>query len=170
MLGLVKMQSLIFYSRYYLIIILLGMLNNNIHAKTIIGWTEKVQIADTNFFLGAKIDTGADTTSIHAKILAQYNVDNEKWIKFQLDNGEGDNIVFEKKILKYAKIKRKIEGRIERPVILMPICLGSVVRNIEVNLSNRSNFEYPMLIGKNMLRKKFLVDVALKNTIAPNCK
>jgi len=162
-------QSSRLKNNIYLLMILFFILNGSTYAKTIIGWTEIVQIDGSNLSLEAKIDTGADITSIHSEILAQYNFNDEKWIKFQIDNGKDGKIVFEKKLLRFAKIKRKQEGILKRPVVLMSICMGSVVRDIEVNLSNRSNFEYPMLIGKNMLRKKFLVDVALKNTIVPNC-
>ena len=40
----------------------------------------------------------------------------------------------------------------QRPVIEMPICLGEEERTIEVNLTDRSTFSYPLLIGASAMR------------------
>ena len=40
-----------------------------------------------------------------------------------------------------------------RPVIEMDICVGDELKNIEVNLTDRSAFEFPLLIGSSALKE-----------------
>lgn len=47
----------------------------------------------------------------------------------------------------------------ERAVISLPIRIGQKTVTVETTLTNRQNLEFPMLIGRNLLRKGFLVDV-----------
>lgn len=50
-----------------------------------------------------------------------------------------------------------------RPVIELDICMGSALRSIEVNLTDRSAFQYPLLIGSEALKRfDALVDPSLK--------
>jgi hypothetical protein len=58
-----------------------------------------------------------------------------------------------------VRIKRKEGGYVERPVIRFSFCIAGDVVTGEVNLAQRSHFEYPVLIGRNMLHKRgILVD------------
>ena len=41
----------------------------------------------------------------------------------------------------------------KRPVVDLEMCLGNVKRTVEVNLTDRSNFNYPLLIGAKALRE-----------------
>ena len=51
----------------------------------------------------------------------------------------------------------------DRPVIELDICMGSAMRSIEVNLTDRSAFQYPLLIGSEALKRfDALVDPSLK--------
>ena len=50
-----------------------------------------------------------------------------------------------------------------RPVIALDICMGTALRSIEVNLTDRSTFQYPLLIGSEALKRfDALVDPSLK--------
>ena len=50
-----------------------------------------------------------------------------------------------------------------RPVIALDICMGTALRSIEVNLTDRSAFQYPLLIGSEALKRfDALVDPSLK--------
>lgn len=138
--------------------------------KQSIGWLESVTINDHELKLQAKIDSGATTSSIHAKIIKKFTRDGKKWIRFRVKNKRGQEIILEKRIQRYVKIKRKLMFSIKRPVIKLGICLGKVFRELEVNLADRKNFLYPMLIGRNYLKGYFLVDSELKFTTKPSCR
>jgi len=138
--------------------------------KKAIGWLEHVEIADSDFQLKAKIDTGATTSSLNAKIIKKFSKNGDKWIRFQIENKTGDKVLLERKLVRYVKIKRKLAFALKRPVIKLGICLGQVYRTMEINLADRKNFNYQVLIGRNYLRDYFLVDSALRYTTKPLCK
>ncbi len=124
-------------------------------AQIMVGWLEPVTIIlnSQELSLQAKIDSGADNSSIHASKIKRFEKNNESWVKFTTING----IVIEAPIYREAKIKTKLIGFNYRPVILMDICLGGVERKIEVNLINRKHLTKPFLIGRSAL-SGFIID------------
>ncbi|WP_321325397.1 ATP-dependent zinc protease [Thiomicrorhabdus sp.] len=125
------------------------------HAQTVVGWLEDITILTNNkqITLPAKIDSGADHSSIHATNIIQYTKNNQAWIKFTTYQ----NYVIETPFYKETKIKTKKEGFQSRPVILLNVCIAGEKRKIEVNLVNRSHFSKPLLIGRSAL-KGILID------------
>ncbi len=138
-------------------------------AKQVIGWLEFVYVDQTRMQIEAKIDTGADTSSIKAEVLDKFSVQGEKWIRFSLTDWYGKKRILERKIERYAKIKRKLAPSIRRPVIRLGICLGNIYKDAEVTLAQRTKFKYQMLIGRNYLRGTYLVDSAIEHSTWPNC-
>ena len=83
----------------------------------------------------------------------------------------GDKIPFKKK-LQDAKLeagKKKTGGFQERPVVVLQICIGDVQHQAQVNLAQRAHFKYPVLLGRNFLRSRFLVDPGEKYMLEPLC-
>ena len=58
-----------------------------------------------------------------------------------------------------------------RPVIDLELCMGKTLRTIEVNLTDRSAFQYPLLIGSEALKHfEAMVDPSLKYAAGkPGC-
>ena len=56
------------------------------------------------------------------------------------------------------------------PVVTLGLCIGHINREIEINLADRSNFKYVMLVGRDFLRDTYVVDSAKTLTIEPNCQ
>lgn len=137
--------------------------------KQKIGWVENVTINGSELQLKAKIDTGATTSSINAKIVKKFTKNGKKWIRFSVQNNSGQTIVLERKIVRYVKIKRKLALPLKRPVVNLGICLGKIHQVLEVNLSDRKNFDYQLLVGRNYLRGHFIVDSDDEYTIKPSC-
>jgi hypothetical protein len=127
---------------------------------TIYGRYEYIGVSEIGKTLTAKMDTGALTASLSAKDIEQFTRDGEDWVRFRLATKEGDGKVYEHKIARMSKIKSRAdedeEGDVasvaKRPVIELDMCLGGIQRTIEVNLADRSNFNYPLLIGARALR------------------
>ena len=68
------------------------------------------------------------------------------------------------------KIKN-LDGKPQtRLAIYLGICLGSSYEEAEVNLVDRSDFNYQMLIGRSFLKGNAIIDPSLKYTTKPNCK
>ena len=100
--------------------------------------------------LKAKMDTGAMTASLSAKDIESFERDGQDWVRFRLAVDGAEDTVYEHPLVRIAEIKEVAYS--QRPVIEMPICLGEEERTIEVNLTDRSTFSYPLLIGASAMR------------------
>ncbi|MNP33018.1 hypothetical protein D3C76_1262310 [compost metagenome] len=111
--------------------------------------------------LKAKMDTGALTASLSAKDIETFTRDGEDWVRFRLATKDASNKVYEHKVARISKIKTRSEedededvaAPTKRPVVDLELCLGDVKRTVEVNLTDRSSFNYPLLIGAKALRE-----------------
>jgi hypothetical protein len=54
-------------------------------------------------------------------------------------------------------------------VIVLGVCLSNVYKEVEVNLVDRANFNYPMLVGRSFLAGSFVVDSGEKYLTTPKC-
>lgn len=138
--------------------------------KLIVGWIEKVQILPENILLHAKVDTGADTSSLNVSGLSDIVRDSERWVKFTVTTKEGQSVNLKKPVHRYVKIKRKGTHSQRRPVVRFDLCLGNIFKkNVQVNLADRKNFKYNMLVGRNFLKRTAVVDSAEIYKHEPNC-
>ncbi|MCY1415200.1 ATP-dependent zinc protease [Pseudomonas sp. JV241A] len=127
----------------------------------------------------AKMDTGALTASLSAKDIERFTRDGEDWVRFRVATKDADGKVYEHKLARISKIKNRAdededgEGAeiSKRPVVDLELCLGDVKRTVEVNLTDRSSFNYPLLIGAKALREfKAAVNPARRFTAdKPSC-
>ena len=129
---------------------------------TIYGRYEYFKLPEIGQTLKAKMDTGALTASLSAKDIKTFTRDGDEWVRFRLATKDADSKVYEHKISRMSRIKSRAdendgeEESVEvahRPVIDLELCLGDEKRTIEVNLTDRSSFNYPLLIGAKGLRE-----------------
>ena len=78
-------------------------------------------------------------------------------------------MVVERRLVRTARIKRHRGMRQQRPVVRMGICVGNYYREAEVNLVDRSNFKYPLLIGRSFMGDRLLIDPSTQFTLEPGC-
>lgn len=135
----------------------------------IIGWIEHVSIHPQKLVMTAKIDTGADNSSVHAEDIQISEKNGLKVVTFTLRNKQGQSRQLEKPLLRYVLIKRKGADPLQRPVVEIDLCLGNSIRTAQVNLSNRENFKYSMLIGRSYLQQAYLVDSSRTYTARLTC-
>jgi len=128
---------------------------------TLYGRYEYIQLPEIGQTFKAKMDTGALTASLSAKDIELFKRDGEDWVRFRLGTADADGKVYEHKVARISKIKTRTEededgetsDASKRPVVELEMCLGNVKRSVEVNLTNRSSFNYPLLIGAKALRE-----------------
>ena len=138
--------------------------------KLMVGWVEKIRILPENIIVNAKIDTGADNSSLNVEALTEFLRENQRWVRFTIRYQDGGSIAMEKPVHRNAKIRQKGAPRQERPVILMDLCLGKIFKTeVPVNLANRKGFKYPMLIGRSFLEGLAVVDSSLTYIHEPRC-
>lgn len=123
-------------------------------AKTA-GYIEYIKI-EKNIIMPAKLDTGAKSASIGVENLKIYRSKSGKsMVSFAIEN-KGKLYIFEKPLVKYARIKMRSgeNGKkyVKRPVVKLEITFDNESKEILVNLTNRDNFNYPVLLGRNALK------------------
>lgn len=139
--------------------------------RQVSGWVEKVAIGDAKLVLPAKIDTGAKNSSIHAEGFQIFPKQGRDWVRFSISNKDGKSINIEKPVNRITNIKQKNnKPSKQRPVIILGVCLGGVYKEVEVNLVDRANFNYPMLVGRSFLAGSFVVDSEQKFLTSPVCR
>ncbi len=131
----------------------------------IVGWVEYATILPENLKIKAKLDTGARNSSLNAVNIVEFKRAGEAFARFDLTNWKGRTETIEAQVIRITKIKQHNSEPERRPVIRVTICLGPVCKEVEVNLVNRSNFNYQMLIGRSFLKGEFAVDPSRTFTI-----
>lgn len=134
----------------------------------IIGEVEPVIIKAADMTLPARIDTGATTSSLDARDIQTFERDGKKWVRFTvIDRRNKKEKQIEGRLSRMVEITRHGAAPQHRPAVKLKVVLGNVELFREFTLTDRSAFNYPVLIGRNLLQGKFLVDVGRKNTTAP---
>ncbi len=126
----------------------------------IFGEAEKVSVLPQGITFDARLDTGATTTSIHAAKISQFIRDGKKWVRFSLVDPETQKEVeLEKPLSRISSTKIHDAENLRRPVVKLKLKMGAVEKVCEVSLTDRAQFKYPLLIGRNFLSNKAVVDV-----------
>lgn len=140
------------------------------NAQDTVGWLEKVYLNSGKLKLVAKLDTGAKTTSLGYSSIQYFKKENVDWVSVSVTNKKNFMIVLEKPVIRFVNIKQHVGEKIQqRPIIKLGICLKDTYKEVEVDLMDRSGFNYTMLIGRNFLTDKFVVDSARIFTQKPHC-
>lgn len=148
----------------------LGQVLADTSEKQIIGWIERVQILPESFQLSAKIDTGADNSSLSIINPMEFLKGDEKWIRFSIPITADEAITLERPIKRFTRIKIKGGASQKRPVILLDLCVGTILKkDVPVNLADRRRFKYPMLIGRSFLKDSAIVDSSFTLSQQPSC-
>ncbi|WP_162844249.1 ATP-dependent zinc protease family protein [Sinobacterium caligoides] len=127
------------------------------------GALEYVKLSPGDLVLEARIDTGAKSTSISAVNIQEFERDGKKWVKFNIPTGEDQSVELKRPLIRYTVIKRHGEESLRRPVVSLRLTIGKIEQRIEVNLTDRVNYDYPALIGRNFLKDYAVVDVSQKH-------
>jgi len=134
----------------------------------VIGEVEPVTLVKSGLTLPARIDTGATTSSLDATEIKRFERDGKKWVRFTVtDRRSGEKKEMECRLSRTVKIKRHGEESLERPVVKVKTLMGEAELVREFSLTDRGEFTYQILIGRNFLQGEFVVDVNRKNVTTP---
>jgi len=136
----------------------------------IFGWVERVELLDGKFSMKAKLDTGAATSSLDATDIVRFRRDGKRWVRFTVSDPEtNEEMTLEKPLARSVRIVRHNGRPQQRAVVKLPICFGPFVEDVEFTLINRSNFIYPVLLGRGTLKGRALVDSGKTFLNYPDC-
>ena len=137
--------------------------------RVIVGFVERVLVFPGTFLLHAKIDTGARSSSLNAQDIVVIKRGGRTLVRFSVTNRENQTITLERMVVRYARIKDIGRRPQVRPVIRLGLCVGPIFRIIQVNLANRTGFNYQLLVGRRFMQQRIVVDPAREYTIDPSC-
>ena len=147
-----------------------------VHAQPeVLGWLEAAYLLPSGIRLRAKLDTGARTSSIHAIDIEPYEKDGEPWVRFSVpykpdkDVDEYEYLALEKPVIRETRIKEHVGESNTRYVVELEYCLNGKHYHTPFTLADRSNFHYPVLLGRLSLRNKVLVDPSRSFTANESC-
>jgi ribosomal protein S6--L-glutamate ligase len=130
--------------------------------KKIIGSEEWIRIPELNIpAVKARIDSGAKTSTLHAYNMQTFEDNGKEYVRFDVhpvQHNRRISVRCKAELVGRRVIKSSSGDRQRRYVIKTPITLGGETWDIEVTLTNRDNMGYRMLIGREAMRGRYIVD------------
>lgn len=133
-------------------------------SRSIIGWREWVQLPGLlEQPIKAKIDTGARTSALHAFNIARIKVDGEDWVEFGVHPVQRMRHpvvrcrapVLDQRIVISSNGHKQL-----RYVVRTMAVIGDIRWRIELSLADRDQMGFRMLLGREALRRRFVIDPA----------
>lgn len=133
-----------------------------VNDKLLIGRNEWCELPDLNIpAIKAKIDTGAKTSALHAFNIEPIQKNNKSFVQFDMYPLQSNDkvvvsctapLIDERHIMSSS-------GHIEhRCVILTTVVIANQQWEMEVTLSNRDPLRYRLLLGREALNSRVLID------------
>lgn len=139
-------------------------MNLTSHSITLVGWREWVKLPDVGIdWIKAKNDTGARTSALHAQNIVEFDRDGIPWVRFDVQpwqHATSDRVSVELPVHDRREVRSSSGHAEKRIVVLLDVVLLGEKRTAEVTLSNRTDMGFRMLIGREALRRGFVVDPA----------
>ena len=130
--------------------------------KIILGSEEYFSFPDLNIpVIKARVDSGAKTSAIHALNISPFKKDEETWVRFDVNPIQNDLktiISCEAKVIDRRIVKSSSGNREQRYVIQTSIGIKDEKWLVELTLANRDSMGYRMLLGREAMLGRVLVD------------
>jgi hypothetical protein len=121
-----------------------------------------------SFLMPAKVDTGAYTSALHCEQVRIVYVDQQPRLSFWVTDSQGKPLR-EHQYAEFSqrRVRNSFGGSEKRYVITT--CVVLLGRRIwaEFTLANRRQLRTPILLGRQLLRNRFVLDVSQQNLSRP---
>jgi hypothetical protein len=129
---------------------------------TVIGWREWANLPQLGIqAIKAKIDTGARSSTLHAFDVEFFHRQGVPFVRFRihpLQRSVRPTITAEAPLLEHRWIRSSTGHRTWRPVIRTTVSLMDRRWDIDLTLVNRDEMGFRMLLGREAIRRRFVVD------------
>jgi len=125
---------------------------------TIAGWIETVTFPDYGIAIDAKLDTGADSSSLGVADLERFKRNGKIWYRFTLRGEDRKAVTIEQQTNRTALISRAEVEDVRRPIVRLKICVAGHTEETDFSLTDRSERRTALLIGRRFLASRILVD------------
>ena len=138
------------------------MKNNRSKDLPAVGWREWVELPALGVkTIKVKVDTGARSSSIHVFEMEEFEKDGKSWVRFKLhpiQRKSEPTIEVEAEVLEFRSVRSSSGKASMRPVIVTTLNLLGFSYPVELTLASRDKMGFRMLLGREAIRRKFLVD------------
>ncbi|MGB3768651.1 MAG: RimK/LysX family protein [Phormidesmis sp.] len=128
----------------------------------VIGWREKVALPELAIpAVKVKVDTGARSSALHAFDIEIFKKGETDFVRFKvhpIQRSRKKVIVAEAALLDMREVRNSGGKAESRPVISTLVSLGGEQWPIELTLTDRDQMGFRMLLGRQAVRRRFLVD------------
>ncbi len=134
--------------------------------RPVIGWREWVELVGLGadrFKVKVKVDTGARSSALHAFNVERFRRDGQDWVRFDVHPIQDDSkftIPAEAPLVDERWVRNSGGKADLRPVIRTTVRYLDVEWEIELTLTRRDMMGFRMLLGRQAIRKRFVVDPA----------
>lgn len=129
---------------------------------TVLGWREWVVLPELGVRgTKAKLDTGARTSALHAFRIKDFTRDGIEMVRFEvhpLQRSSAAAVTVEAEVVDRRSVRNSGGVTEHRPVISTLVQIGEMEWPIEVTLTRRDEMGFRMLLGRQALRGRALVD------------
>ncbi len=134
---------------------------DRLKGKVVVGELEKFYLAGPGLVYDARIDSGAETSSLDARNITRFERDGNNWVRFDVPVPGSDNLVtMEREVSRRVKIIQSSTDEKERRVVVeLQFMIGNHRQQAEFTLANRQHLTHTVLVGRNILRDVMLIDV-----------
>lgn len=128
-----------------------------------IGWREWLAIPSLGVdAIKAKVDTGARSSALHAFDMEIFEQNDDPFVRYSIHPNQDDS--FALRVVSPLVDRRSVRPSTGvakvRPVVRLPIQLGSETFETDITLVRRDMMGFRMLLGRRALKGRFLVDVS----------
>ncbi len=138
------------------------MLQSSQRQLPIIGWREQVTLPELGIStIKAKIDTGARSSTLHAIDVEIFQDQEKKMVRFKVhpyQRNTRQTVTAVAELFDQRQVRNSGGHTQLRPVIQTTVELGGDRWLIELTLTNRDVMGFRMLLGRQAIRDRFLVD------------
>lgn len=128
----------------------------------VVGWREYLALPELGIpEVKAKIDTGARSSALHVFELEAFQEDGRMMVRFKVHPNQRDThrtVLAHAELIDQREVRNSSGSAQLRPVIQTLVELGEFTFPIELTLTNRDKMGFRMLLGRQAVRRRFLVD------------
>ncbi|MEM8638400.1 MAG: RimK/LysX family protein [Cyanobacteria bacterium P01_G01_bin.54] len=128
----------------------------------LIGWKEYISFTQLPLPpIAAKVDTGADSSALHAIAITYEQRETELWVRFVTHPDPGAThpaVICAAPVIEQRTVRNSGGQEELRPVIRTKIQLGTLTWPIDLTLTARTEMKFRMLLGREAIRQRFWVE------------
>lgn len=140
--------------------------DSDLAGKEVIGAIEWIYMDPPGRHYRARVDSGAETSSLSAADVLEFERDGDEWVRFTYQHDDVEKPVeIELPIERVVLIRQPGPEVTDRRVVVdMDIRLGDRLQTTEFTLTDRSRMTYPVLLGRAFLMDLYVIDVSRSYT------